>query len=75
WAFESYDSFLLSLLLPVLGVVFAVSKTELGLFISTTAGGQIIGGILFGMVADKIGRVRTAFICITIYSLFSGLLA
>ncbi len=67
WAFESYDSFLLSLLLPVLGVVFAVSKTELGLFISTTAGGQ--------MVADKIGRVRTAFICITIYSLFSGLLA
>ncbi len=73
--FESYDSFLLSLLLPVLGVVFAVSKTELGLFISTTAGGQIIGGILFGMVADKIGRVRTAFICITIYSLFSGLLA
>lgn len=75
WAFESYDSFLLSLLLPVLGVVFAVSKTELGLFISTTAGGQIIGGILFGMVADKIGRVRTAFICIMVYSLFSGLLA
>lgn len=66
---------MLSLLLPVLGVVFDVSKTELGVFISTTAGGQIIGGILFGLVADKIGRVRTAFICIAIYSLFSGLLA
>ncbi|VTM36830.1 Uncharacterised protein [Klebsiella quasipneumoniae] len=44
WTFESYDSFLLSLLLPVLGVVFGINKTELGLFISVTAGGQIIGG-------------------------------
>lgn len=75
WTFESYDSFLLSLLLPVLGVVFGLGKTELGVFISATAGGQIIGGILFGLVADKIGRVRTALICIAIYSLFSGLLA
>ncbi|MCZ4061042.1 MFS transporter [Pantoea sp. LMR881] len=75
WTFESYDSFLLSLLLPVLGVVFDISKTELAVFISTTAGGQIIGGILFGLVADKIGRVRTALLCIAIYSLFSGLLA
>ena len=75
WAFESYDSFLLSLLLPVLGMVFGVNKSELGLFISVTAGGQIIGGILFGFIADKIGRVKTAMTCIAIYSLFSGLLA
>ncbi|MEZ3499842.1 MFS transporter [Pantoea sp. KPR_PJ] len=75
WTFESYDSFLLSLLLPVLGLVFGISKTELGVFISTTAGGQIIGGILFGLVADKIGRVKSAVICIAIYSTFSGLLA
>ncbi|MDK6764749.1 MFS transporter, partial [Klebsiella aerogenes] len=27
WAFESYDSFLLSLLLPVLGMVFGVNKS------------------------------------------------
>lgn len=75
WTFESYDSFLLSLLLPVLGVVFGINKTELGLFISVTAGGLIIGGILFGFIADKIGRVKTALTCIAIYSLFSGLLA
>lgn len=53
----------------------AASPAELGLFISVTAGGQIIGGILFGFIADKIGRVKTALICIAIYSLFSGLLA
>lgn len=75
WAFESYDSFLLSLLLPVLGVVFGLNKTDLGLFISMTAGGQIVGGILFGFIADKIGRVKTALTCIAIYSIFSALLA
>jgi MFS family permease len=75
WTFESYDSFLLSLLLPTLALQFGLSKTQLGLFTSITAAGQIVGGILFGYVSDRIGRVRTALLCIGIYSLFSGLLA
>jgi len=75
WTFESYDSFLLSLLLPTLALQFGLSKAQLGLFTSITAAGQIIGGILFGYVSDRLGRVRTAMLCIGIYSLFSGLLA
>ncbi|WP_186109412.1 MFS transporter [Burkholderia gladioli] len=75
WTFESYDSFLLSLLLPTLALQFGLSKAQLGLFTSITAAGQILGGILFGYVSDRIGRVRTALLCIGIYSLFSGLLA
>jgi len=75
WMFESYDSFLLSLLLPTLALQFGLSKAQLGVFTSITAAGQIIGGILFGYVSDRLGRVRTALLCIGIYSLFSGLLA
>ncbi|QBC32355.1 MFS transporter [Pandoraea sp. XY-2] len=75
WTFESYDSFLLSLLLPTLALQFGLSKAQLGLFTSITAAGQIVGGILFGYVSDRLGRVRTALLCIGIYSLFSGLLA
>lgn len=75
WTFESYDSFLLSLLLPTLALQFGLTKAQLGLFTSITAAGQIIGGILFGYVSDRLGRVRTALLCIGIYSLFSGLLA
>lgn len=75
WTFESYDSFLLSLLLPTLALQFGLSKAQLGLFTSITAAGQILGGILFGYVSDRLGRVRTALLCIGIYSLFSGLLA
>jgi len=75
WMFESYDSFLLSLLLPILALQYGLSKAQLGIFSSTTAAGQIIGGILFGYVSDRLGRVRTALLCIGVYSLFSGLLA
>jgi MFS family permease len=75
WAFESYDSFLLSLLLPTLALQFGLTKAQLGVFTSVTAAGQTIGGILFGFVSDRLGRVRTALLCIGIYSLFSGMLA
>ncbi|KND59134.1 Sialic acid transporter (permease) NanT [Candidatus Burkholderia verschuerenii] len=75
WTFESYDSFLLSLLLPTLALQFGLSKAQLGLFTSITAAGQIIGGILFGYVSDRLGRVRTALLCVCIYSLFSGAIA
>ncbi|MBX4145720.1 MFS transporter, partial [Ralstonia pickettii] len=57
WTFESYDSFLLSLLLPTLALQFGLSKAQLGMFTSVTAAGQIVGGILFGFVSDRIGRV------------------
>ncbi|HKT64836.1 MFS transporter [Burkholderia sp. 22313] len=75
WTFESYDSFLLSLLLPTLALQFGLTKAQLGIFTSVTAAGQIVGGILFGFVSDRIGRVRTALLCVAIYSLFSGLIA
>jgi MFS family permease len=75
WLFESYDSFMLSLTLPVLSNEFGLSKPEIGGLISLTAAGQILGGIAFGYVSDRIGRVRAAYTCILIYSIFSGLIA
>lgn len=75
WLFESYDSFMLSLTLPVLSREFALDKAQVGALISITAAGQILGGIAFGWVSDRIGRVRTAYLCVLIYSIFSGLIA
>ena len=36
--------------------------------------GMMIGGICFGMLADRIGRKRTLLICVAIYALFTGLI-
>ncbi len=74
WTFESYDSFMLLLTLPSISAEFGLDKIQAGALISTTAAGQICGGIAFGYVSDRLGRVRTAFLCILIYSIFSGLI-
>lgn len=75
WMFESYDSFMLSLTLPTLAHEFSLSKPEIGGLISITVAGQTFGGIIFGWVSNRLGRVRTALLCVGIYSVFSGAIA
>src|SRR6201996_8191273 len=75
WMFDNYDSFVLSLTLPALSAAFTLSKEQAGAIGSILAGGLIIGGITMGWIADRIGRVRTLYLSIFIYSLFTGLTA
>lgn len=49
----------------------AISKLALGSFLL----GGALGGILFGMVSDRIGRARTMVITILMYSVFTCLTA
>lgn len=72
WMFDVYDNFMLALTIPALVVAFALSKAEAGAIGSILAAGLVLGGIGFGWVADRIGRVRTLMLCVTIYSVFSG---
>lgn len=72
WAFDVFDSFLLSLTMPALVVVFSLSKADAGAIGSILAAGLVFGGIVFGWVADRIGRVRSLVICVALYSCFSA---
>src|SRR4051794_39254474 len=71
WMFDVYDSFVLSLTIPALVAAFALSNAEAGAIGSILAAGLIIGGIIMGWVADRIGRVRTLYISIFVYFPFS----
>ena len=75
WMFDVCDNFMLALTIPALIVVFGLSKGEAGAIGSVLAAGLVLGGIVFGWVADRIGRVRTLMLCVTIYSAFSGFTA
>jgi MFS family permease len=75
WMFDVYDSFVLSLTLPALIAAFALSNAEAGTIGSILAAGLIVGGITLGWVADRIGRVRTLYLSILVYSLFTCLTA
>jgi MFS family permease len=72
WTFDVFDSFLLSLTLPALVAAFSLSKADAGAIGSILAAGLVFGGIAFGWVADRIGRVRSLVICVALYSCFSG---
>ncbi|MEW6645437.1 MAG: MFS transporter [Pseudomonadota bacterium] len=74
WLFEVFDLYVLALTAPALIVVFGLSRADAGLLTSVSAGGAIVGGIVFGWVADRIGRVRTLFLSILIYSLCTGVI-
>jgi MFS family permease len=75
WTFDIYDTFLLSLTLPALVTVFGLTKGQAGAIGSILAAGLVVGGIVFGWVADRIGRVRALLVCVAIYSCFSGITA
>lgn len=75
WTFDVFDTFLLALTLPVLTEVFALDRASAGSIGSLLAAGLVLGGIGFGWLADRIGRVRSLVGCVAIYSLFSGLTA
>jgi MFS family permease len=75
WLFEVYEIFIFSLTVPAFIAYFALTRAQAGAIGSIAAAGLIVGGIAFGWVADRIGRVRTLVATILIYSIFTGLTA
>ncbi len=72
WLFEVFDIYILALTTPALIAYFSLSRGDAGVITSVSAAGAIIGGILFGFVADRIGRVRTLLLTVLVYSVFTG---
>lgn len=75
FTFENFDIFLLSLTIPVLVATFHSTNQAAGLVASVTSAGLIVGGILAGWSADRLGRRRLLTYSILIYGIFTGLIA
>ncbi|MBI1819455.1 MAG: MFS transporter, partial [Nitrospirae bacterium] len=82
WVFDSMDSTLYAMVLQpalheLLGPNYSKESMEWygGIIFSTFLIGWALGGVLFGILADTIGRTKTLIFTILIYSLFTGLAA
>lgn len=75
WLFEVFDVYLLSLTIPALGTDFGVGTAQAGLIGTISAIGLIIGGIVGGGIADRLGRVHTLSYAMATYGVFTGLTA
>jgi MFS family permease len=72
WMLDAMDVMLYSMVLAHLLVALDMSKKTGGLLIGLTLGASAVGGVLFGVVADRVGRTRALMGSILVYSLASG---
>jgi putative MFS transporter len=69
--FDAFDALAIAYVLPVLIGLWKLAPAQIGLLISTGFAGQLVGALLFGWLAERVGRVRAATWSIAIFSVFS----
>ena len=72
WMLDAMDVMLYSLVLVFLMREFAMDTRTAGFLNSLTLLASAIGGLLFGWVADRIGRTRALMASISLYSVASA---
>ncbi len=69
--FDAYNALAIAYALPVIIPEFQLSTQKVGLLISAGYLGQLIGALLFGWMAERIGRKPAIFWSIILYAVFS----
>jgi MFS family permease len=72
WMLDSFDVMLYALVLATLMKDLGMSKDTAGLLGSSTLVASAVGGLIFGIVADRYGRTRALVWSILIYSVFTA---
>ncbi|WP_109477849.1 MFS transporter [Paraburkholderia sp. C35] len=75
WALDGVDTQVFSLVIPSLLTAWGISKGQAGLIGGATLVAGALGGLLAGILADRVGRVRALQITVIWFSLFTFLSA
>ena len=71
WALDAFDVMLYAMVITYIMRDLGMSKGMAGLLNTLTLLASGIGGVLFGFLADRIGRKRALMFSILTYSVFS----
>jgi MFS family permease len=72
WALDAFDVMLYALVLSALLADLSISTATAGLLGSLTLVASGIGGVLFGTIADRVGRRPAMILSILVYSVFTA---
>lgn len=75
YAMDGFDLLILGFMLSAISADLALSPSQAGSLVTWTLIGAVAGGIIFGALSDKYGRVRVLTWTIVLFAVFTGLCA
>jgi len=73
WALDAFDVMLYSFCLTTIMTEWQLKPAEAGFMVTVTLFASSFGGILFGAIADRIGRKKALMATVLLFSVCSGL--
>ena len=75
YAMDGFDLLILGFMLAAISADLALTSAQAGSLVSWTLMGAVAGGIVFGPMSDRFGRIRVLTWTILIFAVFTGLCA
>ncbi|PJG82074.1 MFS transporter [Caviibacterium pharyngocola] len=75
YAMDGFDLLILGFMLTAISADLALSPAQAGSLVTWTLIGAVVGGIIFGALSDRYGRVRVLTWTIVLFAVFTGLCA
>ncbi len=73
YAMDGFDLLILGFMLKMISADLSLTQAQGASLVTATLIGAVIGGVFFGMLSDKIGRVRVLTYTIVVFAVFTGL--
>jgi benzoate transport len=75
YAMDGFDLLILGFMLRVISADLGFGPAQGASLVTATLIGAVIGGVVFGMLSDRIGRVRVLTWTIVLFAVFTGMCA
>jgi benzoate transport len=75
YAMDGFDLLILGFMLRVISADLHLTPTEAASLVTATLVGAVLGGFIFGILSDRLGRVRVLTWTIVLFAVFTGLCA
>lgn len=75
YAMDGFDLLILGFMLPAISLALSLSTGQSGALVTWTLIGAVAGGIIFGALSDRYGRIRVLTWTIVLFAVFTGMCA